>query len=229
MISKEIFHQARHERRWHLTEDECKQVLIEHRIPVVKSAVVKNLEQAIVAARKIGFPVVLKVISPDINHKTEVGGVITGIADTEYLEKSYFKMLESLKKKASSANIKGFLVQEMIEGGQEVIIGGKKDKQFGQVVMFGSGGVFVEVFGDVSFRVVPINKKDAEEMIAETKGYKILKGFRGKKYSTSSLVDILLKTSKFLEKNTQVVELDMNPVLVWENGATAVDARIIFE
>ena len=217
------------EKRWSLTEDEAKQVLLENNIPVVKSKAVKNLNQAIISAKEIGFPVALKVISPDIIHKTDVGGVVLDINDSEQLEKSYLKMLSTLKKKVPNAKIKGFLVQRMIERGQEVIIGGKKDKQFGQVVMFGSGGIFVEIFDDVSFRVVPIEKKDAEEMIAETKGYKILKGFRGKKYSINSIVEMLLKTSQFLEKNPHVIELDMNPVIVWEHGAIAVDTRIIFE
>jgi acyl-CoA synthetase (NDP forming) len=223
-----VFQKARMEKRWSLTEDEAKEVLLSNHIPVVKSRAAKNLDQAVSVARDIGFPIVLKVISPDIIHKTDVGGVELGITDTEHLEKSYFKMLENLKKKAPNARIKGFLVQKMIEKGQEVIIGGKKDKQFGQVVMFGLGGVFVEVFEDVSFRVVPLEKNDAEEMIEEIKGYKILKGFRGKKYSISSLVDMLLKTSKLLQNNPEIVELDMNPVLVWERGAIAVDARIIY-
>ena len=178
-----IFEKARSEKRWSLTEDEAKQVLLDNHIPVVKSKAVKNLNQAIAAAKEIGFPVVLKVISPDILHKTDVGGVILDIDDPEHLEKSYFKMLPNLKKRVPNAKIKGFLIQKMIESGREVVVGGKKDKQFGQVVMFGTGGIFVEVFDDVSFRVVPIEKKDAEEMIAETKGYKILKGYRGKKYS----------------------------------------------
>jgi len=229
MISSEIFHRARQERRCNLTEDESKQVLLDYHIPVVKSKVVKNFNEAVTFAKEIGFPVVIKVVSPDIIHKTEVGGVILDIWDVDYLKKSFFKMLENLKHKAPQAKIKGFLVQKMIEKGQEVIIGGKKDKQFGHVVMFGSGGILVEVFDDVSFRVVPIDRGDAEDMIKETKGYKILKGFRGKKYSINSLVEILLKTSQFLEKNPQVVELDINPVIVWEHGAIAVDARIIFE
>ena len=228
-MAHSVFEKARMEKRWSLTEDEAKQVLIENNIPVVKSKAVKNLTQAIVAAKEIGFPVVMKVISPDILHKTDVGGVVLDIDDSEHLEKSYFKMLNKLKKKVPNAKIKGFLIQKMIDRGQEVIIGGKRDRQFGQVIMFGSGGIFVEIFDDVSFRVVPIEKKDAEEMIAETKGYKILKGFRGKKYSINSLVEMLVKTSQFLEKNPHVVELDMNPVIVWEHGAIAVDTRMIFE
>ncbi|MFH0711486.1 MAG: acetate--CoA ligase family protein [Candidatus Aenigmatarchaeota archaeon] len=229
MILKEIFQRARHEKRWNLTEDEARQVLSEYGIPVVKSKVVKNLDEAVLAAKELGFPLALKVISPDIIHKTDVGGVILNISDKENLEKSFFKMLSNLKKKTPKARIKGFLVQEMVESGQEVIIGGKKDKQFDQVVMFGLGGIFVEVFDDVSFRVVPIEKKDAEEMIEDIKGYKILKGFRGREYSIDSIVDILLQTSKLLEENSEIVGLDLNPVLVWEDGAVAVDARIIFE
>lgn len=228
MAVNAVFQKARMEKRWSLTEDEAKEVLLSNHIPVAKSRAAKNLDQAVSVARDIGFPIVLKVISPDITHKTDVGGVELDITDTENLEKSYFKMLGNLKKKAPNAKIKGFLVQKMIEKGQEVIIGGKKDKQFGQVVMFGLGGVFVEVFEDVSFRIVPLEKNDAEEMIEEIKGYKILKGFRGKKYSISSLVDMLLKTSKLLQNNPEIVELDMNPVLVWERGAIAVDARIIY-
>jgi acyl-CoA synthetase (NDP forming) len=117
----------------------------------------------------------------------------------------------------------------MVGDGLEIIVGGKKDAQFGQTVMFGLGGIFVEVFGDVSFRVVPIEKKDALEMMQETKGYKILKGYRGKKHDVNAVADVLVKVSKFLEKNDEVAEMDINPLIVLPHGAVGADARIIVE
>jgi acyl-CoA synthetase (NDP forming) len=168
----------------------------------------------------------LKVVCAKAIHKTDVGGIALDIKNKEELEKSYQKIINNVKKKVK-AKIDGILIQKMVKGGQEVIVGGKKDPQFGQTLMFGLGGIFTEVYDDVSFRVVPIGKKDAEEMVQEIKGYKILKGYRGKKYDINALIDILLKTSKLLEENQEIVELDINPVIVLQKGAVAVDARIV--
>jgi acyl-CoA synthetase (NDP forming) len=137
-------------------------------------------------------------------------------------------MLQKFKK-FSKEKFEGILVQKMVRGGEEVLVGGKKDPQFGQTIAFGLGGVFVEVMDDVAFRMVPIKRRDAEEMVHEIKGYKILKGYIGKSYDVKSIEDILLKVSNFLEKNKNVSELDVNPLIVSKEGSVAVDARIVLE
>jgi len=219
----------RKNRRRNLTEYESRQVLEKYKIPLAKSELVKSVEQAAKAAKKIGYPVVLKIVSPDIVHKTDVGGMILNIKNDAELAAAYKKILINVKKKVRRARIHGLLVQKMVGDGLEVIVGGKKDAQFGETIMFGLGGIFVEVFGDVSFRVVPVERKDAEEMVREIKGYKILKGYRGKKYDVKAVVDVLMKVSKLLEKNDEIAEMDVNPLIVSQRGAVAVDARIVVE
>jgi len=216
-------------KRKNLTEYESRQVLEKYKIPLARAELAKNPEHAAKFAKKIGYPVVLKIISPDVIHKTDVGGIIVGIKNEVELKDSYEKILKNVKKKAPRAKIHGMLVQKMVGDGLEVIVGGKKDVQFGQTVMFGLGGIFVEVFGDVSFRVVPIGKKDAKDMIEETKGYKILRGYRGKNYDVNAVADVLIKVSKLLEKNDEIAEMDINPLIVLPRGAVAVDARIVVE
>jgi len=206
-----------------LTVDESLKFIKKYKIPVAEHKLVKNIESAVEFAEKIGFPVVLKAISPQLIHKTEAKGIILDIKNRVELERMYRKLLTDTRR----FRIEGVLVQKMIEGGREVIVGGKKDSQFGQVLMFGGGGVLTEVLEDVSFRVCPISKRDAQEMIEETKYYKVLKGYRGKMCDIEALKDILLKTSKLLEENQEIVELDINPVMVLKKGAVAVDARIV--
>lgn len=162
-------------------------------------------------------------------HKTDVGGLIINIKTKEELKNSFNRLMANVKRKVARAKISGVLVQKMIENGREVIIGGKKDSQFGQTIMFGGGGVLTEIMGDVSFRVCPINRRDAEEMIKETKYFKVLKGYRGKRCDVNALIEILLKTSKLLEENQEIAELDINPVISLSKGAVAVDARIVID
>lgn len=229
MNPKKIFKKIRAQRRIFLSLHESMQVLQYYKIPFVRAELAKNAEEAVGFARKIGYPVVLKISSPDIIHKTEVGGYALDLKSEEEVRTAFNKIMCNVKKKAPKAKIHGMLVEKMIEHGQDVIVGGKKDPQFGQMVMFGLGGALVEVLEDVSFRVVPIGRKEAEEMIQETRGYKILKGYRGKTYDIKALIDMLLKTSRLLEKNQEIRELDINPVIVLPKGAFAVDARIIVE
>lgn len=209
-----------------LTILESKKILEKYKIPFAKCALSKSIESATVIANNIGYPVVLKAVSSQIVHKTEAGVIDIGIENDEELEKSFVKISNKVKKN-SAAKLDGILVQEMLDGGQEVLIGGKKDSQFGQIIAFGLGGIFVEAIEDVSFRMVPIAKKDAANMIQEIKGYKILKGFRGKSYDLKSVEDFLLKVSKMLEENRNIVELDINPAMVLKKGTIAVDARIV--
>ena len=205
------------------------ETLKKYKIPVASFSITKNARQAMKIAKKIGYPVALKLVSKDVIHKTDVGGIKLDVKSDEELLSSFEQILLDVKKKNKKATIEGILVQKMIPKGQELIIGGKHDQQFGKVIVFGLGGVFTEVFDDVSMRVTPISERDAMEMIEEIKGYKILSGYRGNKCDIKSLTDILLKTSKLLSDNKSIKELDMNPVIASSKGAIAVDARIIVE
>jgi len=229
MTPKKIFKKIKAQKRSNLTEYESRQVLQFYKIPLAKAELAKNGAEALALAKKIGYPVVLKICSPDVVHKTDVGGLVLNLKSEEEVKSAFNKILSNVKKKVPRARIHGMLVQKMVEGGVEVIVGGKKDPQFGQAVMFGLGGVMVEIFEDVSFRVAPVDRGTAEEMIQEIKGYRILKGYRGKNYDVKALVDMLVKTSKLLEANYEIKELDINPVIALPKGAFAADARIVVE
>ena len=205
------------------------QILHKYKIPIPKSEMTKTAEQAIKTAKKLGYPVAIKLVSPDITHKTDIGGIRLNLADEKELKVAYENMIKNVRKKLPKAKINGVLVQKMVPDGQEVIIGCKKDEQFGNVLMFGLGGIFTEVFNDVSFKVIPINKNDAEAMVREIKVYTILQGYRGKKCDVDSLIKILLKVSHLVEKNRKIKEMDINPVILLNKGAVAVDSRIVLE
>ena len=229
MKPKEIFERVKRKRN-NLTELESREVLAYYGITLVKGEIVKTIEDAKKFVDKIGYPVVLKVVSPQIIHKSDVGGVVIDIRNEKELFQAYHEIVKSVEEKMPKAVIDGFFIQEMIPRDREVIVGGKWDSTFGQTIAFGLGGVFVEVFKDVSFRVVPITKEDALGMIKEIKAYKILKGYRGKKpASIDALVDILMKTSKMMEENPEIKELDINPVFALPDQAIAGDARMIIE
>jgi len=230
MKPKEIFERVKRKKRNNLTELESREVLTHYGIPIVKGEIVKTIEQAKKFVEKIGYPVVLKVISPQIVHKSDVGGVVIDIRNEKELFQAYHGIVKNVEEKVPKAVIDGFFIQEMVSGGHEVIVGGKWDSTFGQTIAFGLGGVFVEVFKDVSFRVIPIKKEDTLGMIKEIKAYKILKGYRGKKpVNIDALVDILMKTSKMMVENPEIKELDINPVFSLPDQAIAGDARIIIE
>ena len=230
MPLKDIFESIRRKKRNNLTELEAREILAHYGIPIVKGKVIKTIEEAKVFVEKTGYPVVLKVLSPQIIHKTEVGGVILNIRNEKELFEAYHQIIKNVEKHVPKANIEGFFIQEMLSSDREVIVGGKYDPTFGQTIAFGLGGVFVEVFEDISFRVAPITQEDAIDMIKEIKAFKILKGYRGQKpVDFRALVDILLKASKMLEENPEIKELDINPVFTFPDRAVAVDARIIIE
>lgn len=225
-----LFEDAKREGRNFLLEPEAKAVCSEYGIPVVKSRVAKDAEDALRLADEIGYPVVLKVVSPQILHKSDVGGVVPNIRTPKELTSAYADILTSVKKHASGATIVGMLVEEMAPPSTEVIVGSTRDPQFGSVMMFGLGGIFVEVLKDVSFRVPPITRADALEMIKEIRGYRVLEGFRNHPPAdVDALVDILLRVSKLLVEHQEIREIDLNPILVYHKGAKAVDARMILD
>lgn len=228
--TQRAFSQAVKEGRKNLTETEAKAVCMDYGIPVTRSELAENEEEALKLAEKIGFPVVLKIVSPDIIHKSDVGGVIVNLKNAKEVGNAYKQILSNVKKHTANAKIVGMLVQEMAPASTEVIVGSIKDPQFGPALMFGLGGVFVEVLKDVTFRIAPVNEEEAHEMIEEVKAYPLLKGYRGSPPADiNAIVKIILATSKLVMEHEEIKELDLNPIMVYEKGAKAVDARIILE
>ena len=225
-----IISQARREGRKALLETEAKAICMEYAIPVTTFKLAKSEEEAAEFAGQIGFPVVLKIVSPDIIHKSDAGGVMVNLKSAVEVRNAYGKILENAKKYDAAAKIVGVLVQEMAAQSTEVIVGAIKDAQFGQTLMFGLGGIFVELLKDVTFRIAPITQEDAHEMITEVKAYPLLKGYRNTPPADiDAIVNILLNTSKLVMDYPEIKELDLNPIMVYENGAKTVDARIILE
>lgn len=230
MSATAIIEQAQKSGRKFLNEVESKQLLKDAGIPVTDTRLAKSRIEAIALAREIGFPVVLKVISPDIVHKSDVGGVKVNLADEAQVGSAYDEILRAVGKRQVGARIEGVSVQTMAKPGVEVIIGMSKDPQFGPVLMFGIGGILVELLKDVSFRIVPITRRDANQMISEIKGYPLLTGYRGAEPADiKALEDILLKISELVDKTPEIKEMDLNPVFARADGAVAVDARVILE
>ncbi len=225
-----IISQARREGRKALLETEAKAICMEYDIPVTTFKLAKSEEEAAEFARQIGFPVVLKIVSPDIIHKSDAGGVMVNLKSAVEARSAYGKILENTKKFDAAAKIVGVLVQEMAPQSTEVIVGAIKDPQFGQTLMFGLGGIFIELLNDVTFRVAPITQEDAQEMVTKVKAYPLLKGYRNTPPADiSAVTNVLLNTSKLVMDYPEIKELDLNPIMVYEKGAKTVDARIILE
>ena len=202
--------------------EEATKLLKTYKIPIIKTRKIKKLEEVLNIGNKWGFPLVLKLDSAEILHKTDIGGVITNIQNKKELTKAWQKI-----KKVATKYKSDVIVQPYIKG-VEIIIGAKKDAVFGPVVMFGLGGIFVEVFRDVSFRVAPLSKKEAQKMIEEIKGYQILKGYRGQKpVNVEQLAEILVSISQIMQNEKNIQEIDLNPVIATEKKALVVDAKII--
>ncbi|MGR3310488.1 MAG: acetate--CoA ligase family protein, partial [Candidatus Brocadiales bacterium] len=211
-----------------LLEPRAKALLGVYGIPTPESVLTRTVKDALKAAESIGFPVVLKVVSPEIIHKSDVGGVKVGINDVESLKASYSRLFADIRSNVPKAKITGVLVEKMAPPSTEVIIGALRDPQFGPAVMFGLGGIFVEVIKDVSFRLAPVNEKESLEMMKEIKAYPLLTGFRGSpRLDVYTTAKTLLTVSKIISEIEQIKEIDLNPVLVYPKGIMVVDARII--
>ena len=230
MIKNEILDRARKEKRTQLTEIESKEFLKEAQIPVIEAKLARTKKEAISLSKEVGFPVVLKVMSPDVIHKSDSGGVKLGLKNATQVGNAYSEIISAIKQDYPKATIQGISVQKMARPGVEVIIGMTKDAQFGPVLMFGLGGILVEVLKDVSFRIVPLTKRDASEMIKEIKGYPLLEGYRGQEPADVPFLEgLVVKVSDFVDKNPEIKELDLNPIFAYKDGAVAVDARVILE
>lgn len=226
----QIIDNARQQGRTTLTEIESKQLFADAGLQVVVTKQAASKQEAVALSDEIGYPVVLKVDSTDISHKSDAGGVKVGLKDAEEVEVAYDEIMASAKKAFPDAKVDGVSVQSMARPGIEIIMGMFKDVQFGPVLMFGLGGILVEVLKDVAFRVVPLAKRDAREMIEEIKGHKLLEGYRGQEPANIPyLEEMLLKLSEFVDKTPEIKEIDFNPVFAYQNGAVVVDARIGLE
>jgi acyl-CoA synthetase (NDP forming) len=226
---KAVFDRCRSEYRSELGEVEAREILEAYKIPVPKAKVACDIKEAKKIAASIGYPVVLKIVSPNILHKTDVGGIKVGIEDEKELEENYDDILFNVKRYMPDANISGILVQEMVKDKKETIIGISGDPQFGPMIMFGLGGIYVEILKDVSFRIAPISEQVAREMIGEIKTIKLLRGTRGEAPSDiESIIDVLLRMSQLVTDFPEIMEMDINPLFVMKRGEGSIagDARI---
>jgi len=226
---EKVFANVKEEGRKNLLEEEGQEVLRAYGFPIPKSILAKKDREAIQVAKKIGYPVVMKIVSPQIIHKSDAGGVKIGLKNPNEVRAAFKEIIKNAKKYDKKAIIKGVLVQEMVKGGKETIIGSKLESGFGHVVMFGMGGIYVEVLKDVTFRLAPITDSEADEMIYSIKTNKLLQGVRGEKPSDiKKLSECLQRISQLVSDFNEIKELDMNPVLVFENGqgCKVVDVRI---
>lgn len=230
MTGQDIIDRAKSEGRTLLTEVEAKDLLKQAGISVVDTRLASSREEAISISGELGFPVVLKIASSDVVHKSDAGGVELGLETAEQVGEAYDNIIAAIGKAFPDAKIQGVSVQKMARPGVEVIVGMSKDAQFGPVLMFGLGGILVEILKDVSFRIVPLVKRDAAEMIRDIKGYPLLEGYRGSEaVDVGNLENLILKVSDYVEKTPDIKELDLNPVFAYSDGAVAVDARVVLE
>jgi len=223
-----IFQKALKDGRSSLLIQEAQQICKLHGIPTPVSYVVQNVEEAVTKGNQMGFPVVLKIISPQILHKSDVGAVVLDIDGEASLKEAYPKLVAEVRKNDPEAEVLGVLIEKMMPPSTEVIVGGIRDSQFGPSIMFGMGGIFTEVYEDVAFRVAPIDKIDALNLIHELRGSKILEGIRGKPPADlDAIADVLLNVSTLMLQHSAISQLDLNPVIAYPDAVCAVDARIV--
>jgi len=214
-----------------LNEIQTKALLSEVGIPVTWTELARTAPEAARTAERIGFPVALKIVSPDIVHKSDVGGVRLGLASPQEVVAAFEDIMQSARRAQPAACLDGVAVQRMAPaGGVEVIVGVSVDAQFGHVIMCGLGGVLVEVLQDVSFRLIPLQRRDARQMLSELRGRRLLEGVRGHPAAdVQALEDLFLRVSGLIEQRPDIRELDLNPVLAYPDGVLAVDARALIE
>jgi acyl-CoA synthetase (NDP forming) len=213
-----------------LAASEARSLLTAYGIPAPASEMAATADEAVAAAERIGFPVALKIASPDILHKTDAGGVALNLTGAREVQGAFDDITSTARQAFPGAAIWGVQVQRMVSGGQETIVGATRDPQFGHLLMFGLGGIFVEVLEDVSFRVAPLSRPEALEMMRETRSFRLLQGFRGRPAAdTDAIAGCLLRVSRLVTDFPEIEELDINPLTVRTvgEGVTALDARVI--
>ncbi|MHA1614564.1 MAG: acetate--CoA ligase family protein [Candidatus Thorarchaeota archaeon] len=233
--AKKIFKTALEEGRTFVLEHEAKDIMKAYGIPIPAYDTAITAEEAVEKSKAIGFPVVLKILSKDVLHKSDAGGVKINLKTEEEVRKAFNEIMENAKNYGKEKGIdvdlsRGVFISDFADMGTEIIVGVTKDPQFGHALMAGLGGIFVEVLKDVSFRLIPFTENDAREMLKELKAYKILEGIRGEPpRDVDSLVNVMIAVSKMIEENPEITELDCNPTFVYEKGkgTLVVDARIL--
>ncbi len=225
ILRDKIISQAQDEGRSYLMEHECKEILERQGLPTTGASAAQSREEAVELSSRIGYPVVLKVLSPEVVHKSDAGGVKLNLKNAAEVERAFAEIEIAF----AGTKLAGVAVQKMASPGLEAIIGVSRDPTFGPVIMFGLGGVFVEVLQDVSFRILPVTEKDIEAMLEEIRGYTLLQGYRGTAVDLAALKELLLKVSELVLCHPEIKELDLNPVFLYEDGYTIVDARIFLD
>ncbi len=227
--ARKIFDKVKKEKRPNLLEEEGLEILKAYGFPLPTSGLGKTEDEAVKIAKKIGYPVVMKIVSPQIIHKSDAGGVKVNLANDKEVKEAFKTIVKNAKKYNKKAEIKGVLIVEMIKGGKEMIIGSKLETGFGPVIMLGMGGIYVEVLKDVTFKIAPVNNKEADDMISEIKTQKLLQGVRGEKPADiAKLSECIQRLSQLVTDFNEIKELDMNPVLVMDKGkgCKILDVRI---
>ncbi|HLE14437.1 MAG TPA: acetate--CoA ligase family protein [Anaerolineales bacterium] len=228
--ARAVIDRVRQEKRVSMGDTEARQIMTAYGLPIPKSEIARNPEQAVEIARQIGYPVVLKIASPDILHKTDVGGVKVGLRNAEEVQDAFELMVYRAQRYLPEAHIWGCQVQQMVPPGQEVLVGMSCDPQFGPLMTFGLGGIYVETLKDVTFRVSPVSVQEAEAMLSEIRAHAILEGVRGQPpLDKQAIVDTLLRVSQLVEEFPEILELDINPLVVYPQGqgAIAIDMRVV--
>jgi acetyltransferase len=227
---RELFDRVREEGRVSIGDAEAREVLEAYGFPVPESRLAETPEEAVDIAEEIGYPVVLKVASPDILHKTDVGGVKLNLSSPGDVRDAFDLIVYRTSRYMPDARVWGCLVQEMVIGGREILVGMNRDPQFGPLVAFGLGGIYVEALKDVAFRIAPFSRQEAEEMIHEIRSYPLLEGVRGEAPADhEAMIDALMRISQLVTDFPEIVELDINPLTVFEEGrgAMAIDMRLV--
>jgi acyl-CoA synthetase (NDP forming) len=227
-----VFDRARAEGRVTIGDAEAREILAAYGFPTPRTALARDADQAARMAGEIGFPVALKIASPDILHKTDVGGVRLNLTTADEVREAYDLMIYRAMRYVPGADIWGCLVQEMVVGGKEIIVGMGRDPHFGPLMVFGLGGIYVEAVQDVAFRLAPFDRREAQEMINEIKCINLLRGVRGERPSDlQALAESLLRFSQLVTDFPEIVEFDVNPLTLFEEGrgVMGIDMRLILE
>lgn len=235
--AKKIFETARSEGRTFVLEHEAKDIMKAYGIPIPPYDTAVSADEAVEKSAAIGYPVVLKILSKDVLHKSDAGGVKINLKNDDEVREAFGEIMENAKKYGEKKGIdvdlsRGVFISDFADMGTEVIVGVTRDPQFGHALMFGLGGIFVEVLKDVTFRLIPFTEMDAREMVGEIKAAKILEGVRGQApRDVEALIEVMLCVSKMVSENPEISELDCNPTFLYEKGkgVLVVDARILIE
>lgn len=213
-----------------LTEYEAYKLLSKHGMPVPKHSIAYSEEEALKITKRLGFPLVMKVVSSDIMHKSNIGGIRINIVNIPQVKESYKSIIYHVRKNKPEARINGMLLCKQAPKGLEVIVGMVRDPQFGPAVMFGLGGIFTEILKDVAFRICPVERTDIEEMLTEIEGIKMLQGYRGQpRRDVNAIIDIIMRVSKLALIYPVIKEIDLNPIIVYEKDLLVVDAKVFLK